>query len=170
MPRVVLLLMVMAFSWCSPAKADICKGGRANAAVHFRDGQPASISPAAQPEAMPGTVSGSNTFSGKDDWESNRLAPTILAADYQLVSAANYGHPKVQVYLTSWCPWCKKTLEFFRTRGIKVQAYDIERDSSAAKRKRQLDSSRGVPTTVINGQVIHGYSPAAFERALKNTQ
>ncbi len=69
--------------------------------------------------------------------------------------------------MTSWCPWCKKTLAFFRSRGIAVRAYDIERDSAAARRKKQIDSSRGVPTTVIDGRVINGYAPQAFERALK---
>jgi glutaredoxin len=170
MPRVVLFLMVMAFSWCSPAKADICKGSDANGAVHFRDGQPASISPAAQPEAMPRTVFRRTMVSGTEAGEPHRQLPTMLASNYRLVSSANYGHPKVEVYLTTWCPWCKKTLEFFRVRGIKVKAYDIEKDSSAAKRKRRIDPSKGVPTTVIKGQVIHGYSPEAYERALKNSR
>jgi glutaredoxin len=82
--------------------------------------------------------------------------------------AVNHGAPKVEVYMTSWCPWCKKTLAFFHSRGIPVKAYDVERDSEAAKRKAQLDPSSGVPTTIIDGRVIQGYAPEAFERALKH--
>ena len=84
-----------------------------------------------------------------------------------LRDSSSHREPQVEVYMTSWCPWCKKTLIFFRSRGIAVHAYDIERDSAAARRKKQIDSSRGVPTTVIDGRVINGYAPQAFERALK---
>lgn len=84
-----------------------------------------------------------------------------------LRDSSSHHEPQVEVYMTSWCPWCKKTLTFFRSRGIAVQVYDIERDSAAARRKKRIDSSRGVPTTVIDGRVIHGYAPKAFERALK---
>lgn len=85
-------------------------------------------------------------------------------------NAVTSRNAKVEVYLASWCPWCKKTIEFFRSRGISVRTYDIEKDDSAARRKDKLDPRRGVPTTVINGRVIHGYSPGAFEDALKKTR
>ena len=50
-----------------------------------------------------------------------------------------------------------------------MKSYDIEADPAAASRKQRLDASQGIPTTVINGQVIHGYAPGAFENALDNS-
>ena len=74
---------------------------------------------------------------------------------------------EVILYTTSWCPYCKKAVNFFKSRNIDFTAYDIEKDSAAAERKKQLDSKGGVPFAIINGQQIHGYSPDAYERALQ---
>jgi glutaredoxin len=76
--------------------------------------------------------------------------------------------PKVELYTTSWCPYCKKATNFFRSKGIPFKEYDIEKDKAAARRKKQLDKKgSGVPFAMINGKPIHGYSKAAYENALK---
>ena len=36
----------------------------------------------------------------------------------------------VELYITSWCPYCKKAIEYFESRGIKYKAYDIEKDNT----------------------------------------
>lgn len=74
---------------------------------------------------------------------------------------------KVELYVTSWCPYCKKAIRYFQSRGIAYQAYDIEKDKQAAARKQQLDNRGGVPFAVINGKRIHGYSPERYGQALK---
>jgi len=76
--------------------------------------------------------------------------------------------PKVELYTTSWCPWCKKAKAFFRSRGITFDEYDIEKDKKAANRKEQLDSKKGVPFAVINGKGVHGYSEEAYNEALSH--
>jgi glutaredoxin len=73
----------------------------------------------------------------------------------------------VELYVTSWCPYCHKAIHYFRSRGIPFTAYDIEKDASAAQRKTRLDDRKGVPFAVVNGQKIHGFSPSAYERALE---
>ena len=75
--------------------------------------------------------------------------------------------PQVELYVTSWCPYCKQAENFFRTQGIPFTAYDIEKDSSAAQRKEQLDGSKGVPLAIINGQIIRGFSAEAYREALQ---
>jgi len=74
---------------------------------------------------------------------------------------------QVELYVTSWCPYCHQAENFFRSQGIPFIAYDIEKDSAAARRKEELDSSKGVPLAIINGQKIHGYSESAYREALK---
>jgi glutaredoxin-like YruB-family protein len=76
--------------------------------------------------------------------------------------------PKVELYVTSWCGYCKKATSYFRSRGIVFAEYDVEKDQNAARRMMELTSSRGVPFAVINGQRIHGYNEAAYEEALKH--
>lgn len=75
--------------------------------------------------------------------------------------------PVVELFVTSWCPWSVKAQEFFRAKGIAFSAYDIEQDPDAQRRKDDIDPEKGVPTVVINGKVINGYNPQAYNRALE---
>lgn len=72
----------------------------------------------------------------------------------------------VELYTTSWCPWCKKARAFFQSNGVPFIEYDIEKDQDAARRKEQLDRNKGVPFAVINGTGINGYNEKAYNRAL----
>jgi len=76
--------------------------------------------------------------------------------------------PKVELYITGWCPWCKKAKAFFQSRRIEFVEYDIEKDKEAARRKEQIDSRKGVPFAVINGKYIHGYNETAYKKALSD--
>ena len=76
--------------------------------------------------------------------------------------------PTVEIYETSWCGYCKKAKNFFRSRGIKFSAYDIEKDPQAARRMESMTKRRAVPYVVINGKGIQGYSEQAYTLALQN--
>jgi glutaredoxin len=76
--------------------------------------------------------------------------------------------PTVEIYETSWCGYCKKAKDFFRSRGIDFVTYDIDRDQQARSRMQSLTSRMAVPFVVINGQGIPGYNVAAYEQALQN--
>ena len=74
---------------------------------------------------------------------------------------------KVELYVTSWCPYCHKAADYFRERNIPVKLYDIEKDKSAAARKNQLSGGKGgVPFAVVNGVAIYGYAPDRYGQAL----
>ena len=74
---------------------------------------------------------------------------------------------KVDLYVTSWCPYCHKAQAFFQARKIAVNVYDIEKDKKAAARKNKLDQHKGVPFAVVNGKGIHGFAPEQYLQALK---
>ncbi|HER39880.1 MAG TPA: glutaredoxin family protein [Salinimicrobium catena] len=74
---------------------------------------------------------------------------------------------QVELYVTSWCPYCKQAINFFRSRGVEIKVYDIEKDRNAAARKKQLNGKGGVPFAVINGKQITGYAPSQYTQALK---
>jgi glutaredoxin len=76
--------------------------------------------------------------------------------------------PGVEIYTTSWCVYCKKAIQFFRSKGIEFAVYDIEKDENAARRMMAFTSKRAVPFAVINGHGIQGYSEEAYEAALQN--
>jgi len=74
---------------------------------------------------------------------------------------------KVDLYVTSWCPYCHKAREYFRSRNIPVRVYDIEKDKQAAARKQRLAGQSGVPFAVVNGIPIQGYAPERYGQALQ---
>jgi glutaredoxin len=76
--------------------------------------------------------------------------------------------PTVEIYETSWCGYCEKAKNFFRSRGIDFVVYDIEKDQQAARRMMTMTDMRAVPFVVINGQGIQGYSEQAYALALQN--
>ncbi|NOR69714.1 MAG: DUF4124 domain-containing protein [Methylomarinum sp.] len=76
--------------------------------------------------------------------------------------------PVVDIYITSWCPYCKKAMAYLRSKNIAFNSYDIEKDSLAKAKKQQLDPNySGIPLTVINGQLLKGFSESRFELALQ---
>jgi len=72
-------------------------------------------------------------------------------------SAAGTG---VEVYMTSWCGYCKKMVRFLNEKGIPYTAYDIEKDSAAARIYREIGGN-GVPVVRVGTHVVHGYNPDA---------
>ncbi|MFZ2406741.1 MAG: glutaredoxin family protein, partial [Methylobacter sp.] len=75
--------------------------------------------------------------------------------------------PQVDLYVTSWCPYCKKAIAFLDKNKIAYKKYDIEEDLYAADRKKTLAPEyRGVPLAVINGVAIRGFSEARYQQAL----
>jgi glutaredoxin len=74
--------------------------------------------------------------------------------------------PQVEIFTTSWCPYCTKATGFLRANGITFVEYDVEKDAKAAQRLHELTGRGGVPFAIINGRKIHGWSEEAYKRAL----
>ncbi len=73
----------------------------------------------------------------------------------------------VDIYITNWCPYCKKAMAYLRSKNIPFNIYDIENDRQAKSRKQKLAPGyRGVPLTVINGEILKGFSASRFDKAL----
>jgi glutaredoxin len=75
--------------------------------------------------------------------------------------------PQVEIFTTSWCSYCRQARHFLQSRSISFTEYDIEKDKSAALRRKEMDNRGGVPFAIINGQRILGFSEAAYLKALK---
>lgn len=71
--------------------------------------------------------------------------------------------PKVVMYSTSWCGYCKKAKRYFQNQGIKFIEKDIETSAQARREYDQL-GGRGVPLITVNQEKIQGYSQAKFDR------
>jgi len=73
----------------------------------------------------------------------------------------------VELYVTSWCGYCKKAQSYLTAKGVPYIAYDIEKDSAAKKRHAELGGD-GVPLIIIGSHKISGFSPEAIDHYLKD--
>lgn len=72
-------------------------------------------------------------------------------------------HDQVVMYETSWCGYCKKARNYFRTHGVPFKAYNIERSKKAKKQFDALGGS-GVPLILYGGQRMSGFSEKRFQQ------
>lgn len=143
MNRAVLLIIASMFLLVTEAAvAEIYKWVDEEGVTHFSD----NSTQGSRVETAP-----LNSFSAPAQGETNYTPPS-----YQ----------RVELYTTTWCPYCEKARRFLRSRGVNFTEYDIEKDASAAARKKRLGSPRGVPFAVIYGQKIQGFSASRYAGAL----
>ena len=137
-----LLLLIVLSATIGVVNADLVKWVDAKGKVHYSNSKPA--------HAKRSTTLGI------------RPAPRVSSTEESTDSLET-----VDLYTTSWCPYCAKARAFLRANNIPFIDHDIEKDPMAAQRKRQLDSSySGVPLAVIKGQLVRGFSENNYQRAL----
>ncbi len=73
---------------------------------------------------------------------------------------------QVELYMTQWCPYCRKMEAFLKQNGISYRRYNIEFDQAARRRYERL-GGRGVPLLKVGSYTIRGYDPQAVLRALR---
>lgn len=76
-------------------------------------------------------------------------------------------HGTVEMYVTDWCGYCKKAAAYMRARNIPFVTYDIEKDSGARQRHKEL-GGRGVPLIIIGNNRMSGFSAETLEQYLGN--
>lgn len=74
---------------------------------------------------------------------------------------------QVEVFVTDWCPYCRKLESFLKKKKIPYARYDVERDAEGARLYTELGGV-GVPFSRVNGRIVRGYDPDAVNAALKN--
>ena len=75
----------------------------------------------------------------------------------------------VEMYVTDWCGYCRKAESYMKAKGISYVAYDIEKDSSANRRHKEL-GGRGVPLIIIGSNRMSGFSAETMEYYLNNSR
>lgn len=162
--NIFLILLVILFLSVGMASADIYKWVDEDGTKHF------SNHPPLDPGSAEGEIKVTPTkqHSAQNETDVQIEKQDSSGGSRTIKKSKGRKEHEVELYITSWCPYCKKALSFFRSWGIPFTAYDIEKEKEAARRKNRLDSKGGVPFAIINGQRIHGFSPQAYERALRN--
>ncbi len=74
---------------------------------------------------------------------------------------------KVIVYSTEFCPWCRRTKEFFKEHGIKYKDIDVGKDAKKAEEMIKKSGQQGVPVIDIEGKIVVGFDEARLREILK---
>ncbi|MGZ8189704.1 MAG: glutaredoxin domain-containing protein [Methylococcaceae bacterium] len=143
--RLWVILFTLVFAL--PAHAEIYKWIDAEGTSHFTASKPVN----------------SVSIKRLHEIEAQAVAAQSNPADSKAQTPAQ----QVDLYVTSWCPYCKKAIAYLRSNNIAFQEYDIELDLAAAERKKTLDPNySGIPLAVINGVVIRGFDEDSYHEAM----
>jgi len=65
---------------------------------------------------------------------------------------------KIEVYTTSYCPYCTRAKSLLRSKGVAFEEIDVSRDPALREKMIELSGGRRtVPEIFINGKIIGGY-------------
>ena len=90
------------------------------------------------------------------------VSRTTGGSDYQPTGRVSR---EVTIYVTKWCPYCRKLESFLKENNVSYRRYDVEQDPIGRKRYAELGRS-GIPITDIGGRIYRGFSESEFRRAL----
>lgn len=72
----------------------------------------------------------------------------------------------VKIYTTPSCVFCKMEKEFFKTRNVEFQEFDVAADVKAREEMISRSGQFGVPVTDIDGQLVIGFDQARLSELL----
>ena len=77
------------------------------------------------------------------------------------------GKKEVEIFVASWCGYCRKLEQYLKSKSIPYKRYDVEHDSFGISQYQKFGAG-GVPIVRIGGKVIRGFDVPAIETALGN--
>lgn len=104
-------------------------------------------------------------------WAADGAARSVGRALESALGIAGVPPPRVVLYVTPWCGYCKKAAAHLRRRGVAFVERDIDSDpAAAAELARKLAaaglSGGGVPVLDVDGTVVIGFDRARIDKLL----
>lgn len=148
----------------APPEVDSASAAPAEQAAARRTGPVDSSTAGVAPPELAAAPAVS-AVSGDDGTAALRRAQTEIAARSERLLAARR-NVSVEMYSTAWCRICKDARGYLSDSGIAYEDYDVDKDRDADRRLRTINPQHTVPTFSIDGAVLTGFSPGAFESML----
>jgi len=74
--------------------------------------------------------------------------------------------PKVTIYTTPTCVYCKMTKDFFKENNIAYEEKDVSTDAAARDEMVAKSNQMGVPVIDIDGELIIGFNKERISQLL----
>lgn len=78
-----------------------------------------------------------------------------LAAGAAQASKPSSSYRKVEIYVTTWCPYCRQLEDFLKQKKVPYVRYDVERSVYGKKFYASMGQG-GIPITKIGNTIIRG--------------
>lgn len=80
--------------------------------------------------------------------------------------------PKVIIYSTTWCAFCKTEEQYLQKLGVDYIKKDVEEDKAAYEELMEKigGNFQGVPVTDIAGEIVLGFNRPKIDETLKEKQ
>ena len=139
--------MIFSFAFIPSASSQIYKWTDENGSIRFSDSPPAGV----KVQKIQADSGGAKT--------EVRPAPPGGAK-------AEKGAVKVVMYMTDWCPYCRKAREFLQTLDVDLVEYNVEKNREKAAEFKAKGGS-GVPLIDVEGTVIKGFNQDSIKFAVE---
>jgi glutaredoxin-like YruB-family protein len=74
--------------------------------------------------------------------------------------------PKVKVYSTPTCMFCKQAKAFLKENKVEYEDIDVSADQRAAEEMIEKTGQMGVPVIEVDNEVVIGFDKAKLEKLL----
>ena len=98
--------------------------------------------------------------------ELNRKDFYIKGEPHHIPPVTHNAQKSATLYMIPACDTCEEAREFLEANGVSVTEIDVSNDRAVQAEFEALAGELKVPVTVIDGQLIRGYSRAEFRAAL----
>ena len=75
--------------------------------------------------------------------------------------------PKVIIYSTPYCVYCKAAKEFFQEHGVEYEEKNVAQDEEARERMIQKSGQMGVPVIEVGDEVVVGFDKKKLSALLQ---
>lgn len=73
---------------------------------------------------------------------------------------------KIKIYTTPSCAYCKMAKEYFKSKGLEWEEYDVSVDIAKQKEMIDMTGQFGVPVIDIDGKIVLGFDRAKINEYL----
>ena len=148
MTKHLLFIMVLFLFLLGTANADFYTWEDESGVTHITDYPP------------PQTSSPKNVQIHKNESDNASIAQDEDASK-------NQKKPDVTLFTKNDCKDCDKAREFLQSKNISFTEYNMDTNSNAAARRKDIDDSEDVPFAIINRNQVYGFSEAVYNKVLK---
>lgn len=72
----------------------------------------------------------------------------------------------IKIYTTPYCAYCKAAKEYFKSKNLSYEEYDVSKDIPRQKEMIEKTGQFGVPVIEIDGKMVIGFDKPKIDQYL----